>query len=99
MSRHYVTVRRRERGGPDCMGGPSTFYAALHARWSPALHSALSETVSSGLSGVAADVDLAVILFIIIQGCLIMFRQYDFWRGMTAIFRAGAVALLLTVAG
>ena len=81
------------------MDGASTFYAALHARWSPSLHSALSETVSSGLSGVAADVDLPVILFIIIQGCLIMFRQYDFWRGMSATFRAGAVALLLTAAG
>lgn len=71
-------------------------FQAFGQQFDPALQFGVSSVVSSALSAMAPELAALLILYVIIQGMMIMFGQYNMWAGVTAIIRAAAISLLLT---
>lgn len=73
-----------------------SLFQTFDQQFAPAIQSGVSSVISSGLSAVAPELASLLTLYVIIQGMMIMFGQYDMWRGVTAIARAAIIGLLLT---
>jgi type IV secretion system protein VirB6 len=71
-------------------------FATFSGQFDPALRQGVSHVVSSALSAVAPELATLLTLFVIIQGMMIMFGQYDAWAGVAAIMKAAIISLLLT---
>jgi type IV secretion system protein VirB6 len=71
-------------------------FTSFSGQFDPALQSGVSSVVASALSAIAPELATLVILFVVIQGMMIMFGQYDVWAGVTAIMKMAIISLLLT---
>jgi type IV secretion system protein VirB6 len=65
-------------------------------QFDPALQTGVSNVISTSLSAVAPELATLLTLFVIIQGMMIMFGQYNAWAGVVAIMKAAIIGLLLT---
>lgn len=73
-------------------------FSSFSQQFDPALNAGVSQVVSSSLQLVAPELASLLTLYVLIQGMMIMFGQYDAWKGTVAIMRAAIVSLLLTAA-
>lgn len=71
-------------------------FAPFAQQFDTGLNTAVSRVITTGLAACAQELGAALVIFIIVQGALIAFRRYDYWRGLTNMLRAACVGLLLT---
>jgi len=71
-------------------------FTQFDGQFAPALKTGVTHVVSSALSAVAPELATLLTLFVIIQGMMIMFGQYNAWAGVTAILKAAIISALLT---
>lgn len=71
-------------------------FTQFDGQFTPALNTGVTHVISSTLSALAPELATLLTLFVVIQGMMIMFGQYNAWAGVTAIMKAAIISLLLT---